>query len=398
MPSENKAFILVVVNVTFIHLNIITSLTINEKDVNSIQEYEYNAIYKENDGLRSRLLDKKIEYQKSQMLDHLTNNTVYVDGIPHYDVNTAKEKERIKKMETGFLSMLSMKGVKYIFKRGYHWRTWRDIESEGNKTVICYKCKGLGNTSCKNCLNSGYWIMEEKPPPCPYEILSVSNNNQICSIYFAQWNDITSACPTLINLNDLLSVCDNPLETEWKITSKYNDLESETTLADICKGRESCRILTLYTILPHSILFRIINRTNHIIYSRVMMNGHRNYACVDNCGIIDRKTNRIIKNESPLIFDLLATNSKSHKNKREYKQYTNFETTTNLNTLKNLFFLSKNFKYYNSRSNGFGKERSTNNTTVNPNFNIEEVLTKSLCKKIEELYKDNNDYSETVES
>ncbi|KPJ19320.1 hypothetical protein RR48_01570 [Papilio machaon] len=172
---------------------------------------------------------------------------LYVDGIPHYDVNTAKEKERIKKMETGFLSMLSMKGVKYIFKRGYHWRTWRDIESEGNKTVICYKCKGLGNTSCKNCLNSGYWIMEEKPPPCPYEILSVSNNNQICSIYFAQWNDITSACPTLINLNDLLSVCDNPLETEWKITSKYNDLESETTLADICKGRESCRILTLYT-------------------------------------------------------------------------------------------------------------------------------------------------------
>ncbi|KPJ00477.1 hypothetical protein RR46_07067 [Papilio xuthus] len=151
-------------------------------------------------------------------------------------------------METGFLSMLSMKGVKYIFKRGFHWRTWRDVESEGNKTIICYKCKGLGNTSCKDCLTSGYWIMEEKPPPCPYEILSVSNNNQICSIYFTQWNDIPSACPTLINLNDLLSACDNPLETEWKITSKYNDLESETTLADICKGRESCRLLTLYTV------------------------------------------------------------------------------------------------------------------------------------------------------
>ncbi|XP_013141807.1 PREDICTED: uncharacterized protein LOC106105896 [Papilio polytes] len=388
MHSENKTLLVIIL---FITLNITLSIKINEQDVNSIQDNGYQEIYKDNDGLRSRLMDKKIEYQKSQMLDHLTNNTVYVDGIPHYDVHTAEEKERINKMETGFLSMLSMKGVKYIFKRGFHWRTWRDIENEGNKTIICYKCKGVGNTSCKNCLTSGYWVMEEKPPPCPYEILSVTNNNQICSIYFAQWNDVSSTCPTLINLNDLLSVCDNPLETEWKITSKYNDLESETTLADICKGRESCRILTLYTILPHSILFRIINRTNHIIYSRVMMNGHRNYACVDNCGIIDRKTNRIIKNDSPLIFDLLSTNSDTHKNKRENK-INNTESTTDP-ALRSLFFLSKNVKYFN-RDN-IGKESM--NHTLNPNSKIEEVLTKSLCKKIEEMYKE-NDYSETVET
>lgn len=155
MHSENKTLFVIIL---FITLNITLSIKINEQDVNSIQDNGYQEIYKDNDGLRSRLMDKKIEYQKSQMLDHLTNNTVYVDGIPHYDVHTAEEKERINKMETGFLSMLSMKGVKYIFKRGFHWRTWRDIENEGNKTIICYKCKGVGNTSCKNCLTSGYWV------------------------------------------------------------------------------------------------------------------------------------------------------------------------------------------------------------------------------------------------
>lgn len=122
------------------------------------------------------------------------------------------------------------------------------------------------------------------------------------------------------------------------------------------------------------------------------MNGHRNYACVDNCGIIDRKTNRIIKNDSPLIFDLLSTNSDTHKNKRENK-INNTESTTDP-ALRSLFFLSKNVKYFNNRDN-IGKESI--NHTLNSNSKIEEVLTKSLCKKIEEMYKE-NDNSETVET
>ncbi|CAH2064516.1 unnamed protein product, partial [Iphiclides podalirius] len=162
-------------------------------------------------------------------------------------------------MENSFRSLLGMNGVKYIYKRSFHWRTWRQIENKGNRTIVCYRCNSVVNATCKNCPSSGYWVIEEKPPPCPYEIMSMPNDRELCAIHINEYNNLHSACPSLININELLITCNNPIETEWKVTSKYDDLQSEHTLKVICGGQESCKILTLYTVLPHSIVFRIIN-------------------------------------------------------------------------------------------------------------------------------------------
>ncbi|XP_068627144.1 uncharacterized protein [Battus philenor] len=392
MHSKNTTLIILIIYIATL-TNAITVIA-SEQELNSIPEYDEGSFKKESDGLRRRFLTNKIENEKARFIDQLSNDTIYVDGIPHFYIRNGKSQRN--KMETAFKSLLGMKGIKYTFRRGFHWRTWREIEKEGNKTLICYTCTGSMNTTCKGCFNSGYWIIEDKPPPCPYEILSMPNENQICSIHFTQYNNIPSLCPTLININDLLSTCNNPIETDYKITRKYNDETSAPTLDVICKGRASCRISTYYTVLPDSILFRIVNSSSHIIYSRVMKTGHKNYICVDNCGIMDKITKTVAKNDSPLILNLLKTNEISHKNKREYNSSNNKTNNVHKVTTKvsnSLVFRTRNMK--NALKNLSEIAKKSFRTTSRPVLGQKKLFTKSLCKKLLEAYTEEN--SDTVE-
>ncbi|CAK1592289.1 unnamed protein product [Parnassius mnemosyne] len=250
-------------------------------------------------------------------------------------------------------------------------------------------------------------VIEEKPPPCPYEILSMTNDNQICTVYYTQYNNLSGLCPTLVNLNDLSETCRNPIETEWKITRKYNDNDAETTLAVICGGRKSCHIFTSYMVLPDSIIFRIVNETNHVIYSRVMKKGQKNYACIEDCGVLDNETKSVIKLEKPFILNLLEY--ASHKNKREYNTGTSKTVKTTgktpkaqkIKTPKNqkkLLFLSKNILYekYSHKTVAGNKKSIVKLITSNTTVNQVESITKTLCKKLEDAFKEDED-SETKE-
>ncbi|CAG5000195.1 unnamed protein product [Parnassius apollo] len=246
-----------------------------------------------------------------------------------------------------------------------------------------------------------YWVIEEKPPPCPYEIMSMVNDNQICTAHYTQYNNLSDLCPTLMNLNDLLATCHNPIETEWKITRKYNDHDAEKTLAVICGGRDSCRIFTSYTVLPDSILFRIINETNHVIYSRVMKNGQRNYVCVEDCGVLDNATKSVIKLEKPFILNLL--DYASHKSKREDNTVTTKTVTTTEKKPKaenerKLLFLSKNMLYnkYLHKTVARNKKTIVKFITSNSTVNKVESITKTLCKKLEDSFRKDED-SDTKE-
>ncbi|XP_075989958.1 uncharacterized protein LOC142985585 [Anticarsia gemmatalis] len=203
-----------------------------------------------------------------------------------------------------------MIGMKFIYKRGFHWRSWRQVKySDKKKKMVSYKCHDHLplNETCENC---GLWTIDETPS-CPYEIFSIRNKTDLCGLDYTRTINTKSSCPTTIKIIDLAPTCDNPMETVWRFTKVYNSsLKYENVL---CNGKDSCEIFTYYLISRKNIIFKIINSTNNIIYSRIMEPNNTNYICINDCGYYDRNTNKFKRFDIPTKLDLLAY----RKNKRD---------------------------------------------------------------------------------
>ncbi|XP_023938438.2 uncharacterized protein LOC112046152, partial [Bicyclus anynana] len=203
------------------------------------------------------------------------------------------------------------------------------------------------------------------------------------------------ACPTVINRLDLKSACDNPIKTRWRITTNY--AVSERTVNVICQGQENCEITTIYTIKSDAIVFKIVNSTNDIFYSRVMKSGNRNYICIDDCGKIDPHTNIISKRQQPYHVDLFKKNKRENVlsmapvlpiNKKKCAKNEDFMTVEKYKHLESI-----------EKMDGF---MDFEKNTVKPYKNepklfsnkIKNSSTKSACKRLqdyaEQNYKDNS--------
>lgn len=120
-------------------------------------DYDFHSIT-EKDNLRRRFLDRKIESKNQDMrlkfFDKLLSiNNVYSENILHTKIS----KKDSNNYEMMFRDFLTMNGVTYVYKRGFHWRTWRKINIKNHETVMCYKCQNHLNASCAKCYN-GYWV------------------------------------------------------------------------------------------------------------------------------------------------------------------------------------------------------------------------------------------------
>nr|XP_026490672.1 uncharacterized protein LOC113396828 [Vanessa tameamea] len=287
-------------------------------------------------------------------------------------------------MEGAFRNILTMNGSKFIFKRDFFWRTWRVVENKtGNSSIICYKCQSFINETCPKCRSGGYWIIEEKPPRCPYEILSLKTDRELCIVNNAQFYKPFDVCPSVITMRDLRISCGDFIETIWRITKTYNVPERSTTV--ICQGRENCEISTLYSINNNSIVFRIINSTNNVFYSRAMKSDNKNYVCFNDCGIFNPVTKEIKKREGPLIYDLF----KNIKNKRDSK-YVNSKKEHKKNSspikfqgiTKAVNLLSNGLHYKDQRQNEDENLQANDSHLSKPN----KELLKSPCMKLQEKY------------
>ncbi|XP_022126458.2 uncharacterized protein LOC111001064 [Pieris rapae] len=328
-------------------------------------------------------MENKNQDMRLKLFDTLSINTVYSENILHTKISENSSKH----YENMFRELLTMNGVTYVYKRGFHWRTWRKININNNDTVVCYKCQNYLNISCAKCYN-GYWIID-KSPPCPYEIYSLIQPKTLCVINITQYYKPFESCPQIISLDKLMETCSNPLETKWRILRNYSGSENSIK---ICQGRDTCEITTLYSIKQDSITFRIVNSTNQIIYSRVMKSGQMNYACVDDCGYITPHHDIVKNDKHNIVLDLLH----NLKNKRENLKE-NFITSkvhqlatpsSNKPLLNNLDF--KNNAVMNNKMPKNKMSKYSSGEWIKPiksvMINEKPVNEKSQCKKIQNFY------------
>ncbi|XP_050676854.1 uncharacterized protein LOC126973567 [Leptidea sinapis] len=224
--------------------------------------------------LRRKFLSRKKEFRNDnyrvKLIENLTDG-IYIDDIMHTEyVKRQPLYEESKKYESVFRNLLSMKGVKYIFKRDFFWRTWRYLKNDKNASVIYYKSVGNFNVSCPKCQYSAYWIK------------------------------------------------------------------------------------------PDLIMFKMINSSNHIFFSRIMKPANKNYVCVNDCGLWDPNTKKVLKKESKVVLNLM---NHRQKNKREYK----------LNTPT-------------MYQEGFEPNGLHYKMLVKPAGNLATAKSISSCKKIKDLY------------
>ncbi|KAF9818388.1 hypothetical protein SFRURICE_017810 [Spodoptera frugiperda] len=237
------------------------------------------------------------------------NDIEIVNDVPHYlkkGCKSSKKWHRIETFEKDFRRLLAMDGMKYTYKRDFYWRTWRRVASHGGtERTVCYKCNNI--VQVPGLQNCGMWTIEEKAPPCPYEFFSVITDKRLCGAYYTQYTDTRTSCPSIINFSDLTSTCDNPIETKWRFTKMYGVAEDSKNKNIICDDQDSCEIITSYEMTPNYVIFRIINSTNDVIYSRIMKPNHMNYICIDDCGRFNQNTKKIGKIDIPLKLNLLTT-------------------------------------------------------------------------------------------
>ncbi|VVC91287.1 unnamed protein product [Leptidea sinapis] len=309
-------------------------------------DYEFRMFGDEKRDLRRRFLSRKKEFRNDnyrvKLIENLTDG-IYIDDIMHTEyVKRQPLYEESKKYESVFRNLLSMKGVKYIFKRDFFWRTWRYLKNDKNASVIYYKSVGNFNVSCPKCQYSAYWIIEENPPPCPYEIISIQNPRNICTIHYNEIYKPLQSC-RFITIERILETCNNPVETKWRIIRDYSvvpDLDLD--------------------IKPDLIMFKMINSSNHIFFSRIMKPANKNYVCVNDCGLWDPNTKKVLKKESKVVLNLM---NHRQKNKREYK----------LNTPT-------------MYQEGFEPNGLHYKMLVKPAGNLATAKSISSCKKIKDLY------------
>lgn len=153
-PTQFQIMKLKVMFVTLL-LNTIISLQENNQNfLNNFFDYDFNWST-EKTNLRQRFLEKKKQHLKLKLFDKIdSNKTLFVNGIMHFLNDNLKNR-----MENSFRNVLMMKGSKYIFKRDFFWRTWREVKNEtGYSSVICYKCQSIINETCVKCHSGGYWV------------------------------------------------------------------------------------------------------------------------------------------------------------------------------------------------------------------------------------------------
>ncbi|XP_063371981.1 uncharacterized protein LOC134660186 [Cydia amplana] len=377
--------------ITFLNYLPINCARSIESDVDYLSHYVSDLAM--NSDLEQQL-KKKLDQKKKRdeilhkLNEHIAKDTEYFEEIPHFAVNSFKGiRGKQSSIENAFKKIVGMVGVKYTYKRDLDWRTWREVAyPKKKKEIICYRCQNivkLPESNCTNCHVGGYWVIEDKQPRCSYEILSFKNNNELCVAHFWQLNKANSnSCPAVIPLNEISS-CGVPMITKYVVNVDYSKNVSERTLPAICQTRERCEFSTVYTVNPERIVFRIINTTSNIIYSRIMKKNRKKYACVDNCGIFNFDTLSATRKEDHLVLNLLNSNKKKRDNPRPEK---------NKNTRQNL----------KSNNGAFNK----NDLLVhNNNYNLEQPLERGqsttpntpMCKQIllKELYRDLNDENVT---
>lgn len=98
------------------------------------------------------------------------------------------------------------------------------------------------------CVRHFLQVIEEKPPKCPYEILSLKTEQEVCVVNYTQYFKQFDSCPSIMSLRDLRISCGNPVETKWRIKITYNKDVTERNMAVICQGRENCEVSTLYWV------------------------------------------------------------------------------------------------------------------------------------------------------
>nr|XP_032528106.1 uncharacterized protein LOC116778271 [Danaus plexippus plexippus] len=175
-------------------------------------------------------------------------------------------------IESALKDLMSMNGVQYVYKRDFYWRTWRRIKNGTKEELIHYKSQSISEINCTIC-HSGFWEIEDKTELCRFEI-SAMNNREELTVFRPEKSKIQYSL-TILNL---IRKCGNPIKTKMRIAYKY-----DSKWPVFCQGREFCEIDTVYIIHPDFVLFQIINSTNIIIYSKIMMAGNRNFVCLDNC-------------------------------------------------------------------------------------------------------------------
>ncbi|XP_048002898.1 uncharacterized protein LOC125239377 [Leguminivora glycinivorella] len=373
---------------TFINLSINTAHSA-ENDVEYLPHYASDLAVNSDleHQLKKKLAQKrKREERLHKLNEHIAKDTEYFDEIPHFAVSSSKSIRKQASIENAFKKIIGMVGVKYTYKRDLDWRTWREVTYPGKKKeIICYRCQNivkLAENNCTSCHMGGYWVIEENQPKCSYEILSFRNRNEVCVAHFWQLNTAKhNSCPVVIPLNEIFG-CGIPMITKYVVNADYSKNVSERTLPTFCKTREMCEFSTVYAINPESIVFRVINTTNDIIYSRIMKRNRKKYVCIDNCGIFNFDTLSATRKEDHLVLNLLNSNKKKrdnprpkNKNKRQKSKSGNLKSNKEALNNNDLFVYDSDYLEQPS-----DRQQST---TVNP----------SMCKQIllKELYRDLND-------
>ena len=106
--------------------------------------------------LRREFLERRAEKRKQdirlKLLDRISNSTTLIfEGILHILENKSNIEEAYK-------DMIIMKEAKYIYKRGFVWRTWRDVEIGGKRKIVHYKCSHIVKNNYRKC-DGGYWVI-----------------------------------------------------------------------------------------------------------------------------------------------------------------------------------------------------------------------------------------------
>ncbi|XP_063392109.1 uncharacterized protein LOC134677564 [Cydia fagiglandana] len=371
--------------ITFLNYFPINYASSIESDVDYLPHYVSDLAMSSDleQQLKKKLDQKKKREERLHKLNaHIAKDTEYFEEIPHFAVNSLKRlRGKQSRIENAFKKIVGMIGVKYTYKRDSDWRTWREVTyPKKKKEVICYRCQNIvkPESNCSNCHVGGYWVIEDKQPRCSYEILYFKNNKELCVAHFWQLNKARSnSCPAAIPLNEISS-CGVPMITKYVVNADYSKNVSERTLPAICQTRERCEFSTVYSVNPESIVFRIVNTTNNIIYSRIMKRNKKKYVCVDNCGIFNFDTLSATRKEDHLVLNLLNSNKKKRDNPRPKKNK----------------YARQNLK---SNDGAFNK----NDLLVYNNYNYEQPLDRGqsttpnppMCKQIllKELYRDLND-------
>ncbi|CAB3258298.1 unnamed protein product [Arctia plantaginis] len=262
----------------------------------------------------SRRVNKLIADRAKVLEVNLPKNREYLDGIAHYKKRdlSSKDVEKVTAIENDFRRLIAMKGVKYVYKRNMHWRTWRKVKIDNGVTkIVSYKCNNNLRKNTTGCDNCGSWTLEESPP-CPVEIYSIIDDSWICvHDYLQPLEDFNDNCPSMIKFTDLPPTCDNPTDTIYRFTTDFDAAGKHNNI--ICEGKYYCEVLTTYLISKTNISFRIINSENKILYSKIMKKNNINYMCVKDCGHYDPRTKTVTKIDKPMKLSLLT----SRKNKRD---------------------------------------------------------------------------------